>query len=1101
MLRLIEGGFSSGSFDLIKKRIKERIKGGKRGYLIVPEQQTVLAERVMADELPPSAPLYFEVTNFTRFANTVFRSLGGLSAKYCDNAKKKVLVFRALTESLPLLSTERREVSAGVAEKYLAAIKEMESLGITAEELSLAAQNEGIADNARLVGKLSDLSIVMMTYKRLLTEKYQDNAVETDTVIEKLRANPEFLKDTEIFIDGFTSFTRGQERLLSLLSELSDITVTLTLPKARRDALEYTETRNTHDALTRAAARAGCEVKLERVESIGDGKDIFLRELVDNLWQNNQVFDNYGLHNRDKLRIFAAPTPYVECDVLCADIKKRVMAGERFSDFAIVARDAKSYSGVLDLSLEKYGLRAFTSYKKELESYAAIKLIFAAYAVVSSGFRREEVIEYARCGFTGIERDRIDELESYVEKWRLDKKRFLDPAPWLMNPRGYESFVTSTDAFLLERIGETRDALFSPLIRFSDNLSEARTVLDHARALYGFITEIGLERSIAERARKLMEADRATDAAEEMRLFPLICKSLEELTEAAGDLPASIAGFSTLLKIMLSGNDLGSIPAHVDEIIVGSADMLRLYERPHVYFIGVNDGEFPRTGSDNSFFKDTERASMASIGLGITPESELSLARELFFFSRAMSFATRSVTLLYSEASEGYKAQRPSDVISRLITATGGALTVRRATDMPTDELIFSAESALEYLNELDGADAETVKGVLDGCGEKERISISERDISNLDLSLSTELTDRIYGDAMRLTQTKLDDYQDCPLKYFCKYNLSLSDDAPAEFGARSVGTFIHAILENFFAELKREKKSVAELSKDDRRRLAVRAATEYIKTLGDGIKEGGELMKIRIARLCRAASPVIDGLCDEFSDCEFTPAFFELKIKEDRPGLPSPTEISLDNGTSVLIGGTIDRVDTLNKDGDVYVRVVDYKTGYKDFSPEDLDKGENLQMFLYLKAITETNSEEFRERLGVAEDGKILPAGVIYVKTSIGDVKVKRYDDAEAEEKVKKMQGRQGMILDDDEIINAMNTKYIPVKFKGGVIEEKSKDMLYTLDGWEDIMGKVEFAVKDISSRIRKGGIEAHPKKHDSRGTRCDVCDFKPICRRSSYK
>ena len=151
--------------------------------------------------------------------------------------------------------------------------------------------------------------------------------------------------------------------------------------------------------------------------------------------------------------------------------------------------------------------------------------------------------------------------------------------------------------------------------------------------------------------------------------------------------------------------------------------------------------------------------------------------------------------------------------------------------------------------------------------------------------------------------------------------------------------------------------------------------------------------------------------------------------------------------------------------------------------------------------AITETNSEEFKERLGVAEDGKILPAGVIYVKTSIGDVKVKRYDDAEAEEKVKKMQGRQGMILDDDKIINAMNTKYIPVKFKGGVIEEKSKNMLYTLEGWEDIMGKVEFAVKDISSRIRKGGIEAHPKKHDSRGTRCDVCDFKPICRRSSYK
>ena len=92
-------------------------------------------------------------------------------------------------------------------------------------------------------------------------------------------------------------------------------------------------------------------------------------------------------------------------------------------------------------------------------------------------------------------------------------------------------------------------------------------------------------------------------------------------------------------------------------------------------------------------------------------------------------------------------------------------------------------------------------------------------------------------------------------------------------------------------------------------------------------------------------------------------------------------------------------------------------------------------------------------------------------------------------------------MILDDAEVIGAMNAKYIPVKFKDGIIEEKSKDMLYTLEGWEDIMSKVESAVKDISAKIRRGGIEAHPKRHDGRGTRCDICDYKPICRRSSYK
>ena len=1101
MLRLIEGGFSSNGFELAVKRIKDCVDSGKKSYLIVPEQQTVLAERRMADELPAGAPLYFEVTNFTRFANTVFRSLGGLSAKYCDNAKKKLLVFRALCETAPLLSTERHEVSAGVAEKYLTAIKEMESLGISAEELSHAAESDAIAGNERLIRKLSDLSLVMMTYKKLLSEKYQDNAAELDTVIEKLNENRDFLCGTEFFIDGFTSFTNGQLRLISRLLEVCEVTVTLTLPKARHDAFEYTETRKTHEALVKAAARAKREVRLERVESVGNRKDLFLRELADNLWQYNTTFDNYDLHNRDSLRIFSAPTPFVECDLLCADIKKRVMEGARFSDFAIVARDARAYEGVLDLSLEKYGLRAFTSYKKELESYAAIKLIFSAYALIASGFRRAEVIEYAKCGFCGIERERIDELESYVEKWQLDKKRFTDGTPWLMNPRGYESYVSKRDSELLQRISETRDKLISPLIRLSENSAEARTVIDHARNLFSFIVEIGLEKSIAERAKKLSRLGRVTDAEEESRLFELICKSLEDLTEAVGDLPASVTSFTVLLNIMLSGNDLGSIPAHVDEIILGSADMLRLYGRRHVYFIGVNEGEFPGTGSGSSYFGEADRAFLSDMGLSISPEKEISAARELFCFSRAISFATESVTMLYTEANEGYKMTRPSEAIARMLNATEGKLRVVRIGEMDTRDLIYSSESALEYLSELDTPAADAVKRVLTECDTADRVAISEGDISNLDLSLGKALTDEIYGNGMTMTQTRLDDYRDCPLKYFCRYNLSLGDDTPAEFGARSVGTFIHAILENFFVELRRKNQSISDLTRDERRELARRAAREYILTLGDGIKEGGELMSVRIARLSRAAEPVIDGLCDEFSDCEFTPAFFELKIKKERPELPSPARITLDDGTSVEIGGTVDRVDTLSRDGDVYVRVVDYKTGFKDFSPEDLENGENLQMFLYLKAITETKSEEFKERLGVARDGKILPAGVIYVKTSISDVKVKHYNDEEAEEKVKRAQGRQGMILDDGEIISKMNTKYLPISFKGGEIDQRSRELLYTLDGWEEIMGKVEGAVKDISTRIRTGGIEAHPKKHDGRGTHCDSCDYKPICRRSSYK
>lgn len=59
--------------------------------------------------------------------------------------------------------------------------------------------------------------------------------------------------------------------------------------------------------------------------------------------------------------------------------------------------------------------------------------------------------------------------------------------------------------------------------------------------------------------------------------------------------------------------------------------------------------------------------------------------------------------------------------------------------------------------------------------------------------------------------------------------------------------------------------------------------------------------------------------------------------------------------GGDGLLTGKIDRVDTYEKDGTTYFRIVDYKTGRKDFSYTDLLYGKDLQMLLYLFALQET--------------------------------------------------------------------------------------------------------------------------------------------------
>ena len=72
---------------------------------------------------------------------------------------------------------------------------------------------------------------------------------------------------------------------------------------------------------------------------------------------------------------------------------------------------------------------------------------------------------------------------------------------------------------------------------------------------------------------------------------------------------------------------------------------------------------------------------------------------------------------------------------------------------------------------------------------------------------------------------------------------------------------------------------------------------------------------------------------------------------------------------------GKIDRVDLFREDGQLYVRVIDYKTGKKEFRLSDLLCGLNMQMLLYLAALAENGEERY--------GAPLLPAGVLYMPST----------------------------------------------------------------------------------------------------------------------
>ncbi len=1086
MLTLIETGDLKKISSLIISGVKEALEEKKRSYLILPEQLTVTAEREMCEALPESAPLYFEATNFTRFANSIFRYLGGLEKEYGDKVKKSLLMWRTLTElsSTISLTGGRQNPSYGHVKKALGAVEEMENAGIDCERV--AEVKEGIkAIDARLYEKLCDVSLIYSLFTKLYHERYGDVKADMYILAKRLEEKGDSLKGSVIYIDGFTSFTEPQYTLISTLIRLCDVRVCLPVSHKKRAAFEYKEIIETERRLSAIAMHIGAKRSIVRPEE----KDIgIIKKIAELMWTPGAALtsDESDLikSGNGGVRIYAADTPFDECDFIAADIMRRVTGGARFSDIAIVAKSPESYSGILDTALLRSGIPHFISLGKDVTSFEAIKLIRTAYLTVKGGFRKEDLLTYMKCGLAGISRSDGDLFESYVEKWGIDSSRFTDGIVWNMSPRGYE--VTScADAEKLAIINRVRESLVEPLLGLQTEISEAGTVREHATALYRFICRISLAEKLDERAEELYRLGESNSAEENERLYDTICSALDVLVDTLGDLGADAESFISMLSVIFSEEKIGRIPAREDEVTVGSSDQIRLKNKKYVYLIGASRGVFPASVSDSSFFNDREKALLLSEGLGALPATEGDISRELYCFSRALAYAECEATVTYTERTAAFAEAGPSIAISAIEDLTGGLVSVKRVKELPPSDMIYTPEAAADYYTENAYA-REEIKKALIAAGHSHLLAKSLEDIENAELTLSKDVLGVIYGKELYLSQTKIDSFLRCPMSYFLKYNLKLDVGEPARLDARVIGTFVHSILESFFSEVARRGISPSELTAGEKAELTERSARSYIESVMPSGRDSARTA-MAIKRLCRSASPVIDSLCDEFSSSRFTPVLFEAVISDRDEKAPSTVKITSPDGNRIIIGGVIDRVDAYSTDDKFFVRVVDYKTGGKDFSPKELSEGRNLQMLLYLKSVVGTKKQGFLDTLGASDGQKLLPAGVVYVKASVKDVKVRSYDDSLAFDAVKAAQGRDGMLLDDPDALMAENPDFLPFDPK------KPGDKLYSEEDWEKINETIESAVIDVAKRIRSGVYRAEPNKKDRP---CESCKYKPVCR-----
>lgn len=1064
MLRLYLGRAGSGRTAYILKTAAELARQGQGGnILIVPEQYSHDCERALA-ALGDGVCLHSEVLSFTRLASRVFAQTGGMAAPMLDAGGRVLAMSRAymaVSSHLKVYDVGGRRPD--FVKALLMAYDELKSAGAGVDAVGrVSGELEGA-----LGEKLSDLALIFEAYEAVK----KSAGVDARDRLEKLAGDigkSDIGERGRVFVDGFTDFTAQELRVLGeLLRRGADLTVSLTCEGLFDRELTFLPGVRTANALLRQARKLGVPSEIRQFPEV-PGRDPALRYMEKNLFDYAAArFEG----DAGAVSIVRAGAVSEECAAAAARALELARGGARFRDIAVVSPKWPVYAPILEGVFANYGVPVTRSEMNDILEKPVMAMLLASLDIIENNWDYVNVFRYLKTGLADLTDEECDELENYVLKWKL-RGEGQWTREWTMPPEGYADEVGEEQKARLELINRTRRRVAGPVAVLHGKLEAREGAADKIRAVYEFMEETELYGILTEKAGRLMAGGRAELAGEYRQLWDILVSAMEQFAAILGDTALRTDEFVRLLRLVLGQYKVGVIPSSVDSVRAGDMTRMRARGIKHLIVLGCTDDALPVRSEDAGLFSDREREKLGEHGIDTLDDREMKLAKELAGVYAALTVPTESLTLTYPES------MRASYILGRLSKLFG------TAEKRPGEELYSAAAGPCFELAAFDrGETARMARRWFEERGEwRGKLSAIERAAAPRG-RLSPEVTRGLYGGKMRLSASRIDRFYSCRYAYFLQYGLGARPRSEAGLDAPEAGTFMHFVLERTARRVKALGGFHA-VSAQDIKAMVPGFVEEYANTRLGGIENKSGRFKYLFARLGRAAAEVALTMYEDLSGSDFTPMDFELTFAPD--GQLPPVETA--GGDTIV--GAVDRVDGWVKDGKLYLRVVDYKTGKKTMDLRDVINGVGLQMLIYLFALEREGPRRY--------EMEVVPAGVLYSPARDELVRSNRdLTGEELEKERQKLTRYSGLVLADAEVIEAMEhgtKKRLPItvssrtgEVKGGLADAHQLGLLSR---------KVDDLIEEMSREIRAGSIAANPYMRGRTESACAFCRYYDACR-----
>lgn len=1116
-IRFIYGRAGSGKSTYCLKEISKKIKGTEDNKLIyiVPEQYTFQRETLLLKLVGESALLRTQVLSFKRMAHTVFDICGGRVKDIMKDSGRSMLIHKILQEDEENLKYFNRiSKEQGFTDIISKTITEFKKYNLTPE---LIESNVSNIEDKDLSDKLNDLSLIFNKFNESIAENLID-ADDELTLLSKRLENCDCFNGADIWIDEFTTFTPQQMDVIRVLAKkCRSINITLCM-----DSLVKENSDEVTDIFNATKVTELRILKMMQEEHIGYLEPINLNDNIHNRFEDSKElqhlekyfftypFKTYEKTSRD-IRLYKANNSYDEVETVAKEIVRLVRdRNYRYKDISVVCRNIDDYEKITSVIFNEYNIPFFLDKKIDILSNPLVILILSALEVSMRNWSYESIFKYLKSGLTGIDRKEIDILENYIlangikgfkwtgelsigneEESNIEQDELKDIKEKQINP--------------IEVMLRVRE----PLIKLHSSLSKKKTVRSICTSIYEFLIDLDVFNRINTWIDNFEEKDLQDKVMEYKQVPEIAIDILDQAVDVIGEEKLDIKEFYKILNSGFESREIGVIPLALDQVNIGDIARIKGRNSKAIFIVGVNDGVLPLVNKDEGILSDRDRDLLRDMGIELASTTKAKAFEEQFMVYTALTLASNFLMVSYPMADIEGKSLRASIVIPRLrkifptLVEESDLYNLREMADkfskvttpIPTfNQLILALRR--DYENEQIEDYWDQVyywfKSKEDFADKTGHIFAGLK-YSNAENIIPREKIKELYSSTdrkLRFNVSRLEKYAECPFSYFVQYGLKARDRKIYEFSAPDLGSFMHDILDQFTNRVKREKISWSDLNIDKCRKIVGELIEKKLEDESNSILNSSKRYQYFTDRFKRVITKSVSVIAEQIRKGQFE--VFKNEYDFGSYGDGGPIKLSLPSGEEVYLTGRIDRIDTLNLDGNTYVRVVDYKSGAKSFDLNELYYGLQIQLLVYLDAILKNSKYILHNQA--------MPGAILYFKIDDPIIKSKEeLGDEEIREEVLKKLKMDGLLLKDAELVHAMDqdmetySLIIPATFKKDG-DFTSSSSVITEEQFNILREYVNEKMIELCEDMLSGEIKIEPCKNQKMSY-CEYCDYSAIC------